>query len=133
MSQENVAAIQGLYAAFARGDAGAALSLLDREIVWNEAESFPYADHNPYIGPEAVAQGVLFRLATEWDNFQVHAAEYVDGGDIVVTLGRYTGVYKTTGRALDAQFAHVWYIKNGKIARFQQYADTAQTAHAVQG
>ena len=30
------------------------------------------------------------------------------------------------GQALDAQFCHVWSIADGKITKFQQYADTEQ-------
>jgi hypothetical protein len=45
--------------------------------------------------------------------------------------GRYTGKYKKTGKAIDAQVAHVWTLKDGKITNFQQYTDTKQVANAV--
>jgi ketosteroid isomerase-like protein len=66
------------------------------------------------------------RLATEWDGFTVHAGEFHDAGDVVVVEGRYTGTYKETGKRLDAQVCHVWKIRDGKVASFQQYVDTAQ-------
>jgi hypothetical protein len=31
-----------------------------------------------------------------------------------------------TGKKLDAQACHVWKIRDGKVASFQQYVDTAQ-------
>ncbi len=71
MPKSNLEIIKDLYAAVGRGDGPAALSLMDPNIVWNEAESFPYADHNPYVGSAAVAEGIFFRLATEWDHFQL--------------------------------------------------------------
>ena len=49
--------VHNLYSAFAAGDAAAALALLHPRVVWVEAENAPYADRNPYIGPEAVAEG----------------------------------------------------------------------------
>jgi ketosteroid isomerase-like protein len=48
-----------------------------------------------------------------------------------VTEGRYTGTYKATGRRIDAQFAHVWRISDGKVSGFQQYTDTAQFHDAI--
>ncbi|GHF01450.1 hypothetical protein [Thalassotalea profundi] len=30
------------------------LAVLHDDIIWNEADNFPYADNNPYIGPQAV-------------------------------------------------------------------------------
>jgi ketosteroid isomerase-like protein len=133
MSQANVELIQGLYAAFARGDAAAVIAAMDSGIVWNEAENFPYADRNPYVGPGAVAEGIFFRLVTEWDQFQALPSEILDAGDSVVALGYYKATYKATGIALNAQFAHIWRIAGGKIAGFQQYTDTAQAVRAVKG
>jgi len=49
----------------------------------------------------------------------------------VVALGRYGGVYKGTGVKVDAQFVHVFKFKDGKIAGFQQYTDTAQFKDVV--
>jgi hypothetical protein len=77
MSQANVDLIQSLYAAFARADGPAVLASMDPAIVWNEAENFPYADRNPYVGHAAVAEGIFFRLATEWDRFAPYVASYL--------------------------------------------------------
>ncbi len=49
----------------------------------------------------------------------------------VVALGRYGGVYKATGVKVNAQFVHVFRFKDGKVASFQQYTDTAQFKDAV--
>jgi uncharacterized protein len=118
--------IQSLYDAFAVGDAATVLSMFDPEIIWNEAENFPYADRNPYIGPQQVAEGVFGRIMTEWDGFSVGAEKLIQEDDTVVALGRYRGTYRVTAQQLDAQFVHVWTIERGRITRFQQYADTAQ-------
>jgi ketosteroid isomerase-like protein len=131
MANGNLEVIQNLYAAFARGDGPAALSAMDSAIVWNEAENFPYADRNPYVGPAAIAEGVFFRLATEWDDFQVVPAEFIDAGDTVVVTGRYRATYKATQASIDAQFAHLWRVRDGKIVGFQQYTDTAQAQNAL--
>ena len=131
MSNETVALIRGIYDAFAAGDVPGVLGRMSPDIVWNEAENFIYADGNPYSGPEAVLNGVFARCIGEWDGFSANPEEYLDVGDTVVVLGRYTGVNKATGQPLDAQLAHVWRVRDGKAAAFQQYTDTLQAARAA--
>ena len=86
MSQENVATVRRLYDAFAAGDVETILTLLSPDIVWTEAENFPYADNNPYRGREAVLTGVFGRLGTEWQGFGAHPEELLDAGDSIVVL-----------------------------------------------
>jgi ketosteroid isomerase-like protein len=124
--------MRSLYDAFARGDADTVLGALDPEIVWTEAENSVYADRSPYRGPQQVAEGVFMRLATEWDGFSVRPETFVEDGDTVVSFGRYRGTYKATGRPLDAQFAHAWTLRDGRITSFQQYTDTAQMARVTE-
>jgi ketosteroid isomerase-like protein len=131
MSQENVALIRGIYDGFAAGDVGAVLGAMSPDIVWNEAENFPYADGNPYVGPQAVAEGVFARCIGEWDGFAVTVEEILDAGDTIVALGRYEGSCKATGKAMNPQLAHVWRVADGKAVAFQQYVDTLQVARAT--
>jgi ketosteroid isomerase-like protein len=131
MSKENIALIKGIYDAFGKGDVPAVLGAMSPGIVWNEAENFPYADKNPYVGPDAIVQGVFMRLATEWDGFTVAPEEFLDAGDTIVVLGRYRGSYKATGKQQNTQMVHVWRVKDGKAAQFQQYADTLQVARVI--
>lgn len=122
--------VKALYGAFSRGDVPAVLGAFDPQIHWNEAEGFRYATGNPYVGPMAVATGVFQPLVTEVDGFAVHPERFIDAGDIVVVEGRYRGTMKATGTPIDAQFAHVWQLRDGKIVRFQQYTDTRQWSDA---
>jgi hypothetical protein len=66
------------------------------------------------------------RLATEWNGFTVHPGEFHHAGPVVVVEPRYTGTFKETGRELNTQACHVWKVRDGKVASFQQYTDTAQ-------
>jgi ketosteroid isomerase-like protein len=131
MSQENVAVIQGIYEGFAAGDVGAVLGAMSPDIVWNEAENFPYSDGNPYVGPQAIAEGVFARCIGEWDGFAVELEEILDAGDTIVALGRYGGSCKATGKAMNPQLVHVWRVAGGKAVGFQQYVDTLQVARAT--
>jgi uncharacterized protein len=130
MSQ-NVDLIRAIYEAFATGDIPGVLAVMSPDIVWNEAENFPYADGNPYRGPDAILKGVFARLGGEWNSFAAVPEEYLDAGETVVVLGRYRGTWPATGRAMNAQMVHVWRVKDGKAAAFQQYTDTLQIAHVM--
>ena len=131
MSHENVALVKGIYEAFGAGDVPAVLGAMSGDIVWNEAENFPLADRNPYVGPDAIVQGVFARLGSDWEGFTVVPEEYLDAGDTVVMLGRYRGTCRATGRAVNAQLAHVWRIEGGKAKDFRQLTDTLQFALAT--
>ncbi|MBV6441594.1 MAG: hypothetical protein EPGJADBJ_03280 [Saprospiraceae bacterium] len=128
----NVAVVDGLYQAFAKGDVPAVLAVMDAGIVWNEAESYPYADKNPYIGPDAVLNGVFTRIGAEWEYFNLTDIQLHDmsGNQVLATL-RYKAKHKTTGKTIDSQTAHLWTLKDGKITAFQQFTDTKQAAEAV--
>ena len=131
MNSDQVSVVRQVYDGFARGDVPAVLATFDPHIDWREAEGFPYADGNPYVGPDAVLQGVFGRIVSEWDGFTVAPEQFLTTSEGVVTLGRYTGTYKRTGRRVDAQFAHVWRVDGGKIRGFRQYTDTAQFRAAI--
>lgn len=120
--------VRGLYAAFAAGDIPAFLGALSPDIHWCEAENFPLADRNPYRGAEAIVQGVFARLGEHFDGFRVEPGEFVGGGDFVAMLGRYRAVGKHTKKPLDVQVAHLFWVRDGKVVRFQQMVDTKAVA-----
>ena len=63
MSQQNVEFIRGLYAAFAKGDVPGVMDAMAPDIDWREAEGSIFAGGNPYIGANAILNGVLIKLA----------------------------------------------------------------------
>ncbi len=129
----NLDVVKGIYAAFGKGDVPSVLGAFDPQIRWMEAEHFLLDDQNPYVGPMAVAGGVFQRLVERVDHFGVYPEQYHEAGDSVVVEGRYRGTMKATGTAVDAQVAHVWKLKDGKVVRFQQYTDTKQWDDAATG
>ena len=126
----NLKAVQKVYDAFATGDIPTVLSFLSADIDWTEAEGFPYA--GTYHGPKAVLEGVFMRLGSEWGGFAAVPHEFIDGGDAVVALGKYSGTYRRTGKSFQANFAHVWKMSDGKAIRFVQYVDTLVVHRALQ-
>jgi len=127
----HVEIVQGIYDAFTAGDGGAVLATFSPDIIWNEAESNSLADGNPYVGPQAVAEGVFGRIGQEWETFTLaDQTLYGVGEDMVMATGRYQGTHAATGKTINAQHVHIWWFEDGMVTRFQQYVDTKQLADA---
>jgi ketosteroid isomerase-like protein len=54
-------------------------------------------------------------------------------GDKVVALGDYAWRVKSTGREYESDFVHVFSVRDGKVARFQEFMDTAVVGWAYRG
>jgi uncharacterized protein len=122
--------IKAAYAAFGRNDPSVLFGAMDPAISWNEAEGNPFADGNPYVGPQAVGEAFTRQMAAI-DNFTAVPSTIIDAGDYVVALGRYGGTIKASGATLDAPFCHVYRFRDGKVVTFQQYTDTTQWARVT--
>lgn len=130
MDNNNLTLLREGYGNFAKGNIPAVLALFDPDIRWTSAEGFPYG--GTYTGPNEISEQVFMKLGTEWDGFSVKADEFLDAGERVVVLGKYSGTYKATGKSFEADFAHVWTLHDGKAVRFIQYTDTALVQEALQ-
>ena len=123
----NVQMVRDLYEAFGQGDVPTVLGAMDPDVQWREAEGNPYQMSGAaWVGPDAILQNLFVKLGADWDGFTVQPKDFHDAGDTVVVEGRYTGTHKATGKILDAQYCHVFKIRNGKLTSFQQFVDTAQ-------
>lgn len=131
MPNQNIAIIDGLYKAFSAGDVPAVLGAMDAKIVWYEAEGNPYADKNPYIGPDAILNGVFGRVLADHEYFTLEDIELheMSNNKVLATL-RYDAKHKN-GNAYNAQVAHLWTLKDEKITAFQQYVDTKKLNDAL--
>ena len=120
---EHVSRIRTAYEAFSRGDLDGALAPLDENIVWHQAQGLPHG--GVYHGLEEVRRVVFDPIEESWwDGFDARPETFLDGGDAVVVLGRYTATAKATGRPLDVPFVHVWEVRDGRVAVFRQFTDT---------
>lgn len=124
-ANKNTAVIDDIYKAFSTGDMPTVLASMDKEVVWMEAEGNALAEGNPYIGPQAVLEGVFARLGADHEYFKLEDIELheMSGNKVLATL-RYDAKVKETGKTYNAQAAHLWTLKDGKVIGFQQYVDT---------
>lgn len=128
---ENRATIAGLYQAFSTGNIPGVLGAMDANIKWNEAEGNAYAVGNPYIGPEAVLNGVFGPIMEDHEYFNLKNIELHEmfNNKVLATL-RYDAKTKK-GKTYNAQVAHFWTLKDGKVIAFQQYVDTKKLSDAL--
>ncbi len=131
MTNTNLETISNLYDAFGRGDIETVLSLMAPDIVWNEAENNKLADRNPYVGPQAVLEGVFARLGEDFDDFQVRPERLIASDGQVAMHGRYSATAKATGQPLNVQVVHWYTLRDGQITGFQQYVDTLGLARVT--
>ncbi len=118
-----VGTVSRLYAALAAGDVPAALGLMSDSVEWVTMPTWPYRAGGR--GPQAVADGVLGPMMAEWADLRLDVADqWAADGDRVVAVGHYRGVHRRTGRRVDAEFAHVWTVRDGRVARFQSVMDS---------
>ena len=128
--KKNIQVIEELYEAFARKDTERLRQLLHPDVEWIQCEGFPGGDRRR--GVDEVLDKVFGGLRSEWNDFRAIAEEFLDSGDKIVALGRYTGAHAASGKSMSAVFAHVYDVADGKVTRFRQFADTQPMADAMQ-
>ena len=121
--------IETLYRSFREKDYDTFRSLCTDDLTWIQNPGFPGGATRH--GAEAVIEGVFESFDASWSEFRFELEEVLDAGASVVVLGRYTGRHRETGRAFDASAAHVYDLREGKVARFRQYTDTRLIADAM--
>lgn len=131
MAEGNVDILRRGYDAFNRGDIDTVMGLLDPNIEWQEPEVEGLPQRGTHRGAEDVANRVFGAIVENWDGFQAVPEEFLEAGDRVVVLGQFEGAGKTSGRTLDATFAHVWTMRDGRAVQFRSYADTANFLHSL--
>jgi hypothetical protein len=126
MSGSNVELVQGIYAAFGRGDIAAIIAALDPDIDWETiGPSAGYPVFGPRKGIGAVKE--FFQQVAENEEFSEFAPQdFSQSGDKVIVLGRYTMKLKKTGKLVSCSWAHIFTVRNGKVTTFREHTDTAQ-------
>jgi len=122
-----IATVEQFYIALGQGDIPGALNLMADDISWTTMWHYKVNGR----GPLKVVEGVFAPLTVEWSAFKLIPTEFIGDGGTIVSLGRFVATHATSGRKVDARYAHVWTVVNGKIRSFRQYIDTLAIASAV--
>ena len=128
---DNLELIRNVYGMFARGDVPAILETLTDDIDWHLLGPAEMPLGRPRRGKEEVLQ--FFRTIGEElkvESFEPH--EFLADGDRVVVTGFEKMRVAATGRSYEVEWLHLFTVRDGRIARFREYTDTAAVL-AAQG
>ena len=128
--QSGIDVVQELYRVALTDQEQTIAQLVTPDMVWEILEGFPHG--GIYAGIPAIFGQFLPKLRADFRDWKAQPEEFVDAGDTIVALGHYSGTLQTNGVHIVAPFCHLWTLKNGKIARLRQFADTAKFFQAMQ-
>jgi uncharacterized protein len=130
--QENAELVQQGYKHFKNGDIQGLLGLLSEDVEWTqpEIEGVPFSGTRR--GPERVGEFFSQVFDTE-EPLHFEPREFVAQGEKVVALGDYAWRVKSTGREYESDFVHVFTVRDGKVAKYQEFMDTAVVGAAYRG
>ena len=132
MSQTQIDAVRGIYAAYGRGDINSLINALAPDVFWRL--NGRRTDH-PIFGDWKGREGVrdFFRGVAELQEpVEFVQREYHAAGDKVFVLGHYSWKIRKTGKTVSTAFIHIFTMAGGKVQHFEEFTDTAQYA-AVHG
>jgi ketosteroid isomerase-like protein len=125
---DQVAAARRLYEAFAARDVEALRDALAEDFVGAVSDGMPLGVGGEHTGREAMIRGVWSKVFAAYEMDVDAERFYPSGEDHVVAVGHYRGTARATGQPMEATFAHVLTIRDGRIARLHQITDTARWA-----
>lgn len=123
-----IAVVRRLYQAFEEGDHDTIRACFAGDVQWRQAGAAVPAAGQAATGAEELIERVIVPLERDWAGFTEEIDELFSADGHVVATGTYRGTYRATGRSLEAEFCHLWWVDEGRIRRFRQFTDTAAFA-----
>lgn len=130
MTEQNIALVRSLYAAFGRGEIDTIVNACSPQVRWLITSTG--SDH-PMLQERHGREGVqdFFRTLAELQDAEEFTPREIHGsGDKVFVLGNYRWKVRATGKVVASDFCHVFTVANQAVAHFQEFADTAQFLEA---
>ena len=117
------------YEGFARRDMPAVLSVMDPDIEWDATDALAHT--GMYHGHDGVTEYIT-SLSAAWNDYELVPEQFTDSGDgaHVMVLGVVRGTL-TSCQEVEARFAHVLQLENGKITRLKVCLDREAALRAM--
>jgi ketosteroid isomerase-like protein len=129
MSRENVEIVRRLYEAVNTAGLEAVVGFAHRDVEVVPPPHWP--DTSTVRGVELV-QGWARQWVETFEHFEVEPEKFLDpGGARVVAYVRDRGRIRGSETEIDARLIHVWTLAEGKVTRWQVFADEAQALKAA--
>jgi ketosteroid isomerase-like protein len=130
--QDNVQQAKDAYAAFGRGDIAGVMRDMSDDVEWIIPGPADLPNAGTFRGKQAV-QTWFGGLAQTLDFKRFEPYEFIAQGDRVVVLIRQEATVRQNNRTVKDELAQVLTYRNGKLARFQSFYDTAASLAAFRG
>jgi ketosteroid isomerase-like protein len=122
MSEENVALVREIHERWQRRESV-------RDLL---AEDLEYVNPSYAVEPGTrVGRHAFGSVRDTYPDFLLHVERYVDAGDDVVVLGRYTASGGASGIELEGDHGYVWTVKDGVAVRFQWFQSHSEALAAA--
>ena len=125
----NIEVIQELYRTFREKDYEVFAEICTEDIEWVQNQGFPGGA--TYQGVSEVIEGVFKANDNNWENFAYDIEEFLDAGNSVVVIGKYSGRHRISGKPMSAAATHIYDLRDGKVCRFRMFADTKTIWDAI--
>jgi ketosteroid isomerase-like protein len=129
-TSDNGRLIASAYEAFGRGDIPFVLSVLADQLEWIETDAKGVPTAGRSGSSQEVLSNVFAKVPEHFEAFELRPEWWIETADDVVVTGRVVAMTRT-GRALDAPYAHVFTVRDGKIVRNENHHDTALWVEAL--
>ena len=104
---------------------------MDEDFAGKVSDGMPLGLGGRYEGRERMLRDVWAKVFAAYDTTP-EVTRYIEtGGPEIVAIGRYVGTGRASGRPLDAAFAHVLSIRDGRVASLEQITDTQRWHEAA--
>jgi ketosteroid isomerase-like protein len=110
------------YEGFGQMDIQAVLSVMDPDIEWDASDALAHT--GIYQGHAGVTE-YISSLSGVWEEFNLNPEQFTESGDgaHVMVLGNVKGKLAATSQDVEARFAHVLQLDDGKVTRLKVCLD----------
>ena len=130
MHETDIDTIRASYAALNEGDLQGTLNALHRDASWHESPELPGGD--VFEGRAAIEE-FLEGYLEQWDLFHQQVTSTVRSGDRVLVNIRMTAVGRESGAEVNAIYAHLWTMREGRGVRVDAYYDPSRALEELEG
>jgi len=131
VSQENVEVVRRSCEAWARGDLAAWLETLHPQIVWDSSHFQGWLEASVFRGRDEVRGFLVDEWLASWDRYEARVEEVADAGDRVLVRWWQRMVGAGGGVPLVVHTAQLCSVRDGRVARIDNYTDPSQALKAV--
>ena len=128
-NQDSLNIVQQAYDNFKTGNIPALFDQMDSAVNWQLPEIPGARISGKREGVDGVKE-FFTTLAADQEVVTFEPRRFISQGDTVIALGDYEWTVKATGKNFKSDFAHVFTVRDGKIASFQEFMDSSGVADA---